>query len=209
VGWFYRRCVQQASPVPYRPAEAPERSGLELSAGELRAWRDGELVAQAQVGEDLELAQLLDGYRAVSLLPGCEFSLDGSRRELDVTISLLYNEMRRVTGAVESGGMRGWWEAMRLGDNAFLLQERLPRNARPWARDEERGYGWEIGLPGFLYETDRVLRQRAGLAIEAFLYALKSGREISVPYRRRITNVFSASEPTWDEPLPLVREVVP
>ena len=196
-------------PIPYRPLDPEGQSGLEVSAGELRAWRDGRVVASARVGEAEKLEALLSGYRAVELLRGCEFSLSGRRVELDLTLTVLFGEQKRVHGAVEGGGMRGWWEAARRGDNAFLLQERLPEGARPWARGEERGYGWVIGLPAFLYETDRVLRQRAGLAVEAFLYALAKGREISIPYRRRITNVFSAESPTWDVPLPLVEEVSP
>jgi len=196
------------SVVCYRPVDAQLTDGLELAAGKLRAYRAGDVVGEADAPAGSSLGELLGSYRAVELLPELEFSRDGTRREIDVEISLDFSLPLLVMGSMSdiSDRRRGLWQAARVGSNDFLRQDDLPAGARPWAAQEKRGYGWEIVLPAFITAVgDPVFSQRAGLAIEALIYALLQDREIDLPYRRRITNVFSAQRPTWSVPLPMIR----
>lgn len=197
------------SVVLYRPVDEQLTDGLELADGKLRAYRSGEVVGETDAPAGASLGELLGSYRAVELLPGLEFSRDGERREIDVEISLDFSMPLLVMGAMtdRDNQIRGVWQATRVGSNDFLRQEELPEGARPWAKQEKRGYGWEITLPAFIAAVkDPVFRQRGALAVEALIYAIVQGREIGLPYRRRISNVFSAQRPTWNVPLPMIRD---
>ena len=149
--------------------------------------------------------------RLPDLLPQLSFSLDGTVRTFDVDLDVEFTLTHLVFGSMVSvgGEVHGLWQAQHLGSNEFLRQEELPDGQRPWSAGERRGYGWAIDLPAFLAaDPDPVLRQRAALAIEALLYSLAAGREIELPYRRRISNVFEAQRPTWKVDLPLVRTYI-
>jgi hypothetical protein len=189
--------------VIYQPFDGND--GLQVIDDQLIAWREGQEVARTEISTDEDLPRLLLDFRVPELMSELEFTLVPEARQIDLEIDMKYQIGSALTGTITYDGVSGPWEA-RCVKGADFIEAELPEGARPWARDEEPGVGWEITLPPeFSRSPDTVLAQRVALAIEAFLYALTDGREISLPYLRRVSNVFSASAPTWRDPVPMVR----
>jgi len=187
-------------PVLYQPGDG--KNGLSLDGATLRAWQDGTIVGEAEATHDLET--LLELYLVPGLLPDLSFAY-GSARELELQLDAQLPLDTSMYGHLTSAEDRGYWSADRIGNNVFLLEDRLPADARPWAKDEDRGYGWEIQLPGFLaVDLDPILRRRAALFIEEALYGMTAGRIDDHFYQRKIDNIFSATEPMWPVPLPVI-----
>lgn len=193
--------------VPYRAA-ADGENGLRLVDGRLEAWADGKLVASAPA--EGPLAELMATYRVQEVLPEVGFAY-GEPRTLDVELTVDFSLGSVAFGAITVNGERELWEAERTGSHLFVERGLVPEGARPWADAEPMpGRGWKITLPPFAQlDPDPVLRRRIALAIEAFLYALAERKEIQVPYKRRISTVFSAEDPMWAANVPVVEEGLP
>lgn len=197
--------------VAYRPLDGDRRDGLRISGGRLEAYRDGELVGAAQVSSSDSLEELLSSYRVPEMLSDLEFSTDGSARDVEVELEVDFTLGASALGSIKIDGERGLWEASRVGSNDLADPSLVPAGARPWAADEALpGHGWQIRLPAEArVSSDPTFRRRVALTIEAFLYALSSGREIQIPYRRRFSTVFSAADPMWAANVPPIDEGLP
>jgi hypothetical protein len=200
-----------AEVIPYRPLEVDGRNGLRLSGGVIEAYLNGELKGSAPVPADAgELQVLLAGYRVPVLLPSLWFCFDERPREVEVELNIDFSLGSSAFGAIIIDGERELWEANRTGSNELADPALVPAGARPWAVEPIPGYGWQISLPASARSSaDPVFRRRVALAIEAFLYALSSGKEIQVPYRRRFGTAFSAADPMWAANVPVVDEGLP
>lgn len=194
------------STVLYRPYDGSD--GLQSRGAELVAWSGGEEVGRASLAEEEDIQFLLSDFRVADLFPDLQFTLVPEEIVADLELDL-----DRLVGGVLLGEGRFldsdfadrifYWEAEYSRGKEFLLP--APDGTRPWAAEEERGYGWNIFLPDSVWsDVDFVFRQRLSLAIEAFLYALASRQEIPIPYLRRVSNVFSAENPAWRHNIPRV-----
>lgn len=187
------------SSVLYQPYDGSD--GLQSQGSELLAWKEGQNVGSAPLPQDEDMQMLLWNFRAVDLLPDIDFTLVPEKITADLELDLvrIYEGTLLGSGALQGGlfdGSEFQWRAEYGQEDTFM--EEGPRHMRPWAGEEELGFGWRIYLPEKLYEdSDFAFRQRIGLSIEAFLYALASHREIPIPYLRRIDNVFSSKKPVW------------
>lgn len=195
-----------SDPIAYREFDGTD--GLTLVNGLLVAYRGGSEVARAEVAEDSPpLGELLDLYRVPQILAAHCFSHDGSRRSVDVTVSVDFPLPSSIGGHLICGEFDGYWSAERRGANRFLAAERLPAAARPYAVGEARGEGWRIEVPQFVRGFgDPVIRKRIGVGIERLLYRMAEDEVSELPYRFRVDNVFSADRPMWVEALPWIAD---
>lgn len=192
--------------VLYQPYDGAD--GLQSKGDELVAWSGGTEVGRSPLDQSEDIQGLLRDFRAVDIFPGLQFTLVPEEIVADIELDLkslaggiLLGEAAFLDSRFQGSGF--YWEAEYARGEAFL--QRSPEGTRPWAAEEEVGYGWNIFLPEDIYEDlDFVFRQRIALAIEAFLYALASRQEIPIPYLRRVTNIFSASDPAWRQGVPRI-----
>lgn len=193
-----------SDPIAYR--EFDGRDGLTLTDGLLVAYRCGEEVARAEVAEDCPpLAELLERYRVPEILAAHCFAYGGERRSLDLMASVDFPLPSSIGGHLICGELDGYWSAERRGANRFLQAARLPQAARPYAVNEERGWGWRIEIPHYVRELrDPVLRKRVGTGIERLLYRLAEDKVTELPHGFRVDNVFSVDRPMWVESLPWI-----
>jgi hypothetical protein len=185
--------------------------GLTTTGGELRAYRGGELVAAAKT--DGALDELLAGYIALGLLPDVEFTYTTPREYVvEVGIDFQYGG-REINGRLklpgsEYDGADLIWRAELTNHPEFLRAGELPEGARPWVSKvggRTPDQGWEITLPpAILGSRDVALIRRVGETIEAYLCAIEADRPVDHPYRRKISNVFSAHDPLWAVNLPRI-----
>jgi hypothetical protein len=196
--------------IHYRPLSKGE--GLQINGGRLRAMAGGEVHGETTLSETDQargLDQLLASYRVPELLDELSFCHHPPARQLVLAISIDFSLPGIVFGHLRiDDGERQPWQAELTRSNAFLERRRVPEGARSWAEEDPPGAGWRIELPGPLaLDPDPAVPQRSGLAIEALLYSLRSGREIELPYRRLLRTTFSADDPLWAVRLPLVTSV--
>ena len=192
-----------AETVIYKPYDGSD--GLQVVDEKLRAWKEGEVVSETPVPADEDLPRLLLDFRAPELLPDVEFTMVPEAQSLDIQIDVEMEIDRVVIGTLRIDGEMVPWEA-RCDKGSDFLRTDFPAEARPWTAEDEPGTGWTISLTSeFSRSPDTVLCQRIALAIEAVLYGIAAGREIPIPYSCRISNVFSAGNPTWSAPLPRVQ----
>jgi len=189
--------------IAYQPFDGS--NGLQLQARTLSAYKEGEEVGRVVVEDQQNLDSLLAFYTIPNLLPDFDFAYEGKRRLRQLELDADFPSEHTLGGHLKTQDEAGYWAAEYIGNNVFLLDEQLPPDVRPWVDSEKIGYGWQIQLPGFLaVELDSVLRRRAALAIEEFLYGLKNKTIETIPWRKKIDNVFSATQPMWSQPLPVV-----
>lgn len=185
--------------VVYQPFDGSD--GLQSQENQLLAWSEGEEVARGGLSRDEDMQSLLWSFRAADLLPEINFSLTPREvvSDLELDLTKIYEGTLIGSGDFVDGDLEGMsfrWRAQYVQEDIFTFSS--PPGTRPWEQEEERGFGWQIFLPTRMYEEhDFVLLQRVGLGIESFLYALASRRDIAVPYRCRIRNSFSATNPAW------------
>lgn len=188
--------------VPYKAYDGNE--GLQVKDNTLFAWVDSKRVAEAPLKDNEDLETLLLTYRVPTLLPELEFSLSGKEEEIDLELEINFQLGKSLFGTASFQDDVGFWEAERVGSET-LARGNVPKGQRPWAKEEDKGFGWEITLPKLLSDNpDPVIRKRAALAIEAMIYFIAAGRRIPLPYGRRISNVFSAENPMWPDNIPLL-----
>ena len=187
------------SSVLYQPYDGSD--GLQSQGGELLAWREGERVGASPLPSDEDMQMLLWNFRVLDLLPDLDFTLVPEKITADLELDLvrIYEGTLLGAGSLQGGSLDGsefQWRAEYGQEDTFMEEGSF--QMRPWAEEEELGFGWRIYLPQKLYEdSDFAFRQRIGLSVESFLYALASRREIPIPYLRRVDNVFSSSKPVW------------
>jgi hypothetical protein len=190
--------------VLYQPYDGSD--GLQSRGDEIVAWSAGAEVARAPLSREKDIQVLLSDFDAVDLFPDLQFTVSPEEIVADLELDL-----KRLVGGVLLG--EATFLDSRLADNSFYWEAEYsrgeefllpaPPGSRPWADAEEMGYGWKIFLPETVLDAvDSVFHQRIGLAIEAFLYALASRQEIPIPYLRRVSNIFSASNPAWKHNIP-------
>jgi hypothetical protein len=88
---------------------------------------------------------------------------------------------------------------------------------RPWLHEDEQGKGFEFHLPPALSEhPDPVVVRRLTLAIESFIYKIRDGWPVDVPYLYHFDNLFSELSPMYagqgpavvtDRPSPLLQAI--
>lgn len=191
-------------PVRYYPLF--EGNGLSLDDNLLGAYIDDQLVGQTEVDTTADLDFLLESYMVPQLLPNLSFSYTEPRRVV-MEMNLDFSIPGTLFGSYKIDGVKDLWRAECVRHGVFLHAGAVPPGVRPWADDDEPGSGWQFVLPPSLrYQPDQVLIRRSAVALEAFVYALDTGREIELPYKRAFDNIFSVDKPMWSFNLPRIAE---
>ena len=190
--------------IDYKPLELG--NGVDLQGQTLLLYKDGELLAEAEmqtVASSLEA--LLKNYRVPNIFPDYSFAYGGQLAQREIEISVDFPLPTSVGGHLRSHDEDGYWTAERAGANLFLLAENLPIGVRAYAGSEERGFGWRFLMPGFVREiSDPVVRKRIAILSEGLVYKLAAGQIDSSMRKTLVDNLFSAQRPMWAEPLPWV-----
>lgn len=194
------------SVVLYHPYDGSD--GIQVLEGNLRAWREGQVVGETKLSEDEDLPSLLAAYRVPSLLPDLQFAFEAQEVTIDMALEAEIFVDKSLTGTASWQGSRQEYSEPWMVDriqSARFTQNDVPEGARPWADGDTPGWGWRIVVPSTMaFYGDPVLEKRTALAIESFVYSLAEGREMTMPYRRRFNNVFSASAPMWRDDVPFI-----
>lgn len=194
------------SVVLYHPYDGAD--GLQVLEGNLRAWAEGDIVGETKLPESEDLPSLLARYRVPALLPDLRFAFEGQEITIDLSLEAEIFVDKSLTGIATWQGSRQEyresWMVDRIQSKRFLEND-VPEGQRPWAEGDTPGWGWRVVPPPTMsFYGDPVLEKRTALAIESFVYSLAEGREMAMPYRRRFTNIFSASEPMWRDDVPFI-----
>lgn len=190
--------------VRYQPYD-DGRSGLSLQNGQLTAWLGGRPVGQASTAGS-DLAEVLADYRALRLFPKLGFAYTTPRHfrvELTPVPGLPDEFTCRLSldgeDALAGEDMLAFAEY--VSDPVFGHVAEVPHGQV--CHDEPSDQGWLIHLPGpIITHPDPVLRKRCGQAVEHYLHAIGTGREVSTPYAWHFTNVMDAAHPMWQLNLP-------
>jgi hypothetical protein len=187
----------------YQPFDG--RDGLRLDGATLSAWRGGKLLATASAPPGALLEELLRSYRLPELFPDLVFThTEPATYLVLIDYSYTLTHRREIHGWLTFEGTRFRWIAK---------WRKLPKGAgsispdRPWlhAEEVERGEGLEFHLPPPLANhPDPVVVRRLALAIEAFVFALRDGWPIDIPFRYQFDNLFSQRQPIWQGEGPAV-----
>jgi hypothetical protein len=200
---------QQVSSTPIIRYQAfDETNGLRLAEGQLLAYDEGRIVARAPLradAADLSLEGLLDSYQVLHLLPALSFSYS-KPRYLNIEIQASWEGPGEINGYVRVNGANpGAWTAHPCHHPDLTQTQLIDPRVRPWAQHEPPGRGFEFYLPPDLAEhLDPVIRQRAALALEAYVYALAGQRVGPPPFRRMISNIVSVQAPVWKANIPRI-----
>lgn len=170
-----------------------------LDAGEGLAVIDGNLVAYAggaEVGRSRDWAELEmpDDQTLAERFPDLTFS-HGAPLVRTYAIDLLDPMMvaRRAEGVITCEGRRYPWVAEMVADPVFMTRT-VPASLSA-GLPHQAVRGWACRVPGQLTGDDPVLTRRIYLALTALLVDLASGRPVTLPTTRVISNVFSVLEP--------------
>jgi hypothetical protein len=187
------------TPVSYQPFDG--RDGLQVAEDRVHVYQDGQVVAEAET--DMSLEELLNSYRILSLCPDLSF-VRGEVREFKVDITLDFSLIGELFGTIVINGERALWRAECVSFGDFSGNGKIPDSERGWISAGETT-GWQFYLPpAFIIDPDPAVVRRLALSLEAFVYALGSEREISVPYSRSFDNIISAQKPMWAINLPRI-----
>jgi len=175
-----------------------EKNGLSFDGSKLIVAANGKKVASAPFTGDF--GQALRSFEALRFFPKLDFTLSGEEVEYRVAVSCDAPVGGMAMGKLKVNDVTGSWSAGRRGNTVFLLN--VP--GREFVQDQP-GMGWEITLPRMVLDLDPVVVQRVGLMIEELIYRLAQGTIDAPAFKRKVNNVFSATNQTWAAPLPLLK----
>jgi hypothetical protein len=187
--------------VTYQPFTG--RDGVAVEEHQVVAYAEGQEVARAPLSSPATAAELLGSYEVVDLLPQAVFCYTKHESHI-VTVDFSYAlpKSRDIHGWVTLEGVRHRWSAR---------WRELPKGSgvippdRPWLHDNEIGMGFEFHMPPALSEhPDPVIVRRLTLAIESFIYKIRDGWPVDIPFLYHFDNLFSALTPMWGGEAPAV-----
>lgn len=201
--------------VSYQPYRG--LGGLDVVDGEAIAYVDGLEVERTKLSSPVGLEELLASYEAPRMFPRlifCHTKPEYHTVTMDYSYSL--PKSREVHGWVTLEGTRHRWVAKwrQLPKGSGAVSE-----DRPWLHSDEVGIGFEFHLPPPLANhPDPVIVRRVALAIERFIFALRDGWPVDIPFKYYFDNLFSIDSPMWagegpavvtDRPSPLLKVIDP
>lgn len=187
--------------VTYKPFDG--RDGLAVEGDLALAYVDGAKVGSARMRTPVALETLLSSYAFPSLFPQAVFChTQPETHQVVVDYQYTLERKREIHGWITFCGTRyRWWGTWRQMPKRSGV---IPPD-RPWLHADEIGKGLEFHLPPAISELpDPVIVRRLALALEGFIYALRDGFPVDLPFRYQFDNLFSLASPMWSGEGPAV-----
>lgn len=203
--------------IEYRPLT--KGNGIFLDGEDVVIYSASQEIARVKLLEPVsDLTSLLLSYRVPDMFPDLVFCHTKPENHIvSIDYSYTLQRKREVHGwiTLEGDRFRWWarWKEMPRGSGEISLD-------RTWLHADEIGkMGFEFCIPPALARLpDPLVVRRLVLALESFIYALREGWDIDIPYRHQFNNLFSSQSSLWrgDPPAvttdwesPLLRSVRP
>lgn len=181
--------------ITYKPFL--DTDGIDLEGNDVVVYANGCEVARKELKDPPSSVELLlCSYEVPDMFPALVFCHTAPETHvviIDYSYTLPKN--REIHGWLTLEGERyRWWARWR---EMIKSSGEIPAD-RPWLHADELNKGFEFYLPPTLSQLpDPLIVRRIVLALESFLYALRDGWPIDIPYRYHFDNLFSADASLW------------
>jgi hypothetical protein len=181
--------------ITYQPYRGS--NGIDLDGQDVVVYADGrEVSRQALTSPAQSIELLLCSYEVPDMFPGLVFChTEPETHVVIIDYSYTLPKNREIHGWITLEGDRyHWWARWR---ELIRGSGEVPAD-RPWLHAEELNKGFEFCLPPALSQLpDPLVVRRIVLALESFIYAIRDGWPIDIPYRYHFDNLFSADASLW------------